>query len=104
HTLTGELHVSGEDALCLHYTLGFPIDLTREIAGERGRAVDVAGFEARMEEQRVRARTATEAAGAAKGEPLEVYRELLAAHGPTEFTGRQEPVSNAKVLALLAGP
>jgi alanyl-tRNA synthetase len=47
-----------------------------------------------MEEQRVRARAATEAAGAAKGEPLEVYRELLAAHGPTEFTGRQEPVSD----------
>jgi alanyl-tRNA synthetase len=102
-TLAGDGDVSGEDAFFLHDTLGFPIDLTREIAGERGRAVDVAGFEARMEEQRVRARAATEAAGAAKGEPLEVYRELLAAHGPTEFTGRQEPVSTAKVLALLAG-
>ena len=40
--------VSGEDAFFLHDTLGFPIDLTREIAGERGRAVDVDGFERRM--------------------------------------------------------
>jgi alanyl-tRNA synthetase len=102
-TLAGDGDVSGEDAFFLHDTLGFPIDLTREIAGERGREVDVAGFEARMQQQRVRARAATEAAGAAKGEPLEVYRELLAAHGPTEFTGRRESVSSGKVLALLAG-
>ena len=45
--------ISGDDAFFLHDTLGFPIDLTREIAGERGRAVDVAGFEALMQEQRV---------------------------------------------------
>ena len=37
--------VSGDDAFFLHDTLGFPIDLTREIAGERGRAVDLDGFE-----------------------------------------------------------
>ena len=39
--------VSGEDAFFLHDTLGFPIDLTREIAEERGHAVDLDGFEAR---------------------------------------------------------
>ena len=44
--------ISGEDAFFLHDTLGFPIDLTREIAGERGHTVDVDGFEARMREQR----------------------------------------------------
>ena len=40
--------VSGDDAFFLHDTLGFPIDLTREIAGERGRTVDVDDFEQRM--------------------------------------------------------
>ena len=40
--------VTGDDAFFLHDTLGFPIDLTREIAGERGRAVDLDGFEQRM--------------------------------------------------------
>jgi len=96
-----ERDVSGEDAFFLHDTLGFPIDLTREIAGERGRAVDLAGFEERMQEQRVRARAAAEAAGAAQGAPLELFREIVDTHGPTEFTGRQEYSSGAKVLALL---
>ena len=93
--------VTGDDAFFLHDTLGFPIDLTREIAGERGRAVDLEGFEARMQEQRVRARAAAEEAGAAKGAPLELFREIVDAHGTTEFTGRQEYSSNAKVIALL---
>ena len=48
--------VSGDDAFFLHDTLGFPIDLTREIAGERSRTVDLAGFEARMQEQRALAK------------------------------------------------
>ncbi|MDQ1454456.1 MAG: alanyl-tRNA synthetase [Actinomycetota bacterium] len=95
--------VSGDDAFFLHDTLGFPIDLTREIAGERGRAVDLAGFETRMQEQRVRARAAAEEAGAAQSAPLEIFRELVETHGPTEFTGRQEYSSNGKLLALLVG-
>ncbi|MDQ1435080.1 MAG: alanyl-tRNA synthetase, partial [Actinomycetota bacterium] len=95
--------VTGEDAFFLHDTLGFPIDLTREIAGERGREVDVAGFEERMQEQRVRARADATEAGAAPSAPLEVFRELVETHGATEFTGRQEYSSTAKVLALLIG-
>ncbi len=96
-----EKDVSGEDAFFLHDTLGFPIDLTREIAGERGRAVDHAGFEERMQEQRVRARAAAEEAGATAGAPLEFFRDIVDTHGATEFTGRQEYTSNAKVLAIL---
>ena len=57
--------VSGEDAFRLHDTLGFPIDLTREIAGERGRAVDLEGFDERMQEQRRRAQAAHKEAGGA---------------------------------------
>ncbi len=93
--------VSGDDAFFLHDTLGFPIDLTREIAGERGRAVDLVGFEAQMQEQRVRARADAAEAGAARGVPLEIFRELVDTHGPTEFTGRQEYSSTGKVLALV---
>src|SRR5439155_1635297 len=52
--------VYGEQAFFLHDTLGFPVDLTREIAEERGRRVDYDGFRARMEEQRARARAAVE--------------------------------------------
>jgi alanyl-tRNA synthetase len=48
--------IAGRDAFTLHDTYGFPIELTREIAMERGVAVDLTAFEAAMEEQRARAR------------------------------------------------
>ena len=94
--------VAGDDAFFLHDTLGFPIDLTREIAEERGRAVDVDGFTANMQEQRTRARDAVKAAGGRAGAPVELYRELLDDNGTTEFTGRREFVTEgATVLALV---
>ena len=48
--------LSGEDVFTLHDTFGFPAELTREIAGEKGVAVDTSAFEAHMNEQRQRAR------------------------------------------------
>src|SRR5258708_20417926 len=38
--------ISGADAFLLHHTFGFPIDLPRELAGERGPQVDEEGFRA----------------------------------------------------------
>ena len=101
----GRGDVTGDDAFFLHDTLGFPIDLTREIAGERGRDVDVDGFHARMQEQRARAKEAHKAAGGkGDGAPLELYRELADELGPTDFTGRQEyETVGAKVRALVGG-
>jgi alanyl-tRNA synthetase len=96
--------VSGELAFFLHDTLGFPIDLTREIAEEHGRRVDYDGFRQRMEEQRARAREAVKAEGGRESAPIELYRELVDDYGPTEFTGRQEyETTDAKVLALVSG-
>ena len=92
--------VSGADAFFLHDTLGFPIDLTREIAAERDRDVDVDDFEQRMAQQRARARAAADEAGAAAGDSG-VWRELLDEYGATEFTGRQEHVTKANVVALV---
>jgi alanyl-tRNA synthetase len=48
--------LSGEDVFTLHDTFGFPSELTREIAGERGVAVDTGAYEVKMAEQRERAR------------------------------------------------
>ncbi|HEX6311586.1 MAG TPA: alanine--tRNA ligase [Acidimicrobiia bacterium] len=96
--------VSGADAFFLHDTLGFPVDLTREIAEERGRSVDLEGFQVSMEEQRARAQQAHKEAGGKEGAPLELYRELLAESGPTEFTGRQEyETKGATVVGIVAG-
>ena len=59
--------VSGDEAFKLYDTYGFPIDLTQIIAGERGVAVDVAGFEKLLEEQRDRSRSARKTALKADG-------------------------------------
>src|SRR5205085_8833288 len=96
--------VSGEQAFFLHDTLGFPIDLTREVAGERGHAVDRNGFDVRMAEQRERAKEAAKEAGGRANAPIELYREILATAGPTEFTGRREyTTTGARVLAIIDG-
>jgi alanyl-tRNA synthetase len=49
--------VSGEDAFRLHDTFGFPFELTRELVGEAGLAVDESGFVERMSAQRSRSRS-----------------------------------------------
>jgi len=54
--LKGMPVISGEDAFKLYDTYGFPIDLTQLIAAERGQAVDTAGFERALAEQRQRSR------------------------------------------------
>jgi alanyl-tRNA synthetase len=101
--ILAEGDVSGERAFFLHDTLGFPVDLTREIAEERGRRVDYDGFRARMEEQRTRAREALKAEGGKESAPVELYRELVDDFGATEFTGRHEyETTDAKVVALIA--
>jgi alanyl-tRNA synthetase len=55
--------LAGDTAFELYDTYGFPLELTIELAGERGLTVDTAGFEAAMEQQRERARAAREKAG-----------------------------------------
>ncbi|MDH3342517.1 MAG: alanine--tRNA ligase [Gammaproteobacteria bacterium] len=52
--------IPGETAFKLYDTYGFPIDLTADIARERELEVDHAGFEVAMDEQRDRARTASQ--------------------------------------------
>src|SRR5438876_3139437 len=92
--------ISGDVAFRLHDTFGFPIDLTREIAAERGVDVDLDGFESAMGEQRRRGKEARKGAEG-DGEPVEEYREVVEQFGPTEFTGYQETESKARVLAVV---
>ncbi|HVP39792.1 MAG TPA: alanine--tRNA ligase [Candidatus Saccharimonadales bacterium] len=56
---SGSTVLSGTEVFELHDTYGFPLDLTEEIAAERGLSVDEAGFEKAMEGQRERSRAAS---------------------------------------------
>jgi alanyl-tRNA synthetase len=96
--------LSGRDVFKLHDTYGLPANLTRDIAVERGIAVDLVGFEEAMEEQRQRSRES--------GDMSAVFNTLASAIGdfyshlpPTEFVGYgyNQTSSNSKVLALISG-
>ena len=54
----GDGEISGEEAFKLHDTYGFPLELTEELARERGLPVDEDRFHELMEEQRLRSRKA----------------------------------------------
>ncbi|HUF33598.1 MAG TPA: alanine--tRNA ligase [Acidimicrobiales bacterium] len=93
----------GEVAFRLHDTYGFPLDVTREVVAERDVTVDDEGFAVAMDAQRQRAKGARKA-GPADETASEAYRELLERSGPTVFTGREEPETEARVLSLLVRP
>jgi alanyl-tRNA synthetase len=52
-------NISGAEAFKLYDTYGFPIDLTKLVAAEKGFTVDEKGFEAEMQKQKSRSRAAT---------------------------------------------
>ncbi|PYK82046.1 MAG: alanine--tRNA ligase, partial [Verrucomicrobia bacterium] len=92
----GASTISGAFAFRLYDEQGFPLDLTELMARERGLAVDVAGFERLMEEQRERARKAQ------KKEKISVEEgELKAA--PTEFLGYDYLETESVVETVLPG-
>jgi alanyl-tRNA synthetase len=97
--------LAGTVAFRLHDTYGFPLELTLEMAAERGVTVDRAGFEEAMETQRrmgqQAAATGTAGVSADAEERRAAYKALLDAHGPDTFTGYEEQVSKATVLAVV---
>ncbi len=84
--------IAGKTVFKLYDTYGFPVDLTADIARERGLTLDMKGFEQEMEAQRERARAASNF-GIAAGEGLTI-------NGQTEFTGYDHLQDNGKVVAL----
>ena len=92
--------IDGEVAFLLHDTYGFPLEVTVEIAAERGVEVDTEGFAAAMSQQQERARSARSVAAADDVAP---FVALISAAGPTEFTGRAELTSAGRVLYAADG-
>jgi alanyl-tRNA synthetase len=81
--------ITGADAFRLHDTFGFPVELTRELAAERGLSIDEAGFQAAMEEQRTRSRRSHG----------HLWADLKALPA-TEFTGYDELSGESTVVTL----
>ncbi len=95
--------LSGDKAFALHDTYGFPIDLTLEMASEKGLSVDEAGFRRLMGEQRERAKAD---ARSKKGQHAATgsYRDIADTIGhAVEFTGYSEVVSEAAVRGIVSG-
>ena len=93
--------IAGATAFRLHDTYGFPIELTQEVALERGVTVDVAGFTREMDEQRTRARADFKDKG--EGAILaEQYRELVEQFGPSHFTGYGVTSDEGRVLGVFS--
>lgn len=87
--------ISGETVFKLYDTYGFPVDLTADIARERELKVDEAGFEACMEEQKNKARAASN---------FKVdYTDQLNLEGTTDFTGYENLQDSGKIVALFKG-
>ena len=93
--LAGGVRVlDGHTAFTLYDTFGFPLDLTADVARERGIGVDEEGFERAMQAQRERARAASQFKAG----------EALPYSGPkTAFRGYESLAEEGRVVALYRG-
>jgi alanyl-tRNA synthetase len=89
--------IPGADAFRLYDTYGFPVDLTADIARERGLTVDMGGFDAAMDQQRETARAAGKFASTT-GLPADLVAQL----SPTGFLGYDQlDAGGLQIVALL---
>jgi alanyl-tRNA synthetase len=83
--------IDGETVFTLYDTYGFPVDLTADVARERGKTVDMAGYEAAMDKQRATARAASKFQAAAG---------VQYSGARTEFKGYDTLKLDARIVAL----
>lgn len=91
--------LNGEIAFKLYDTYGFPLDLTEDILRAKNIAVDNAGFDAAMEEQRNKARAAWTGSGAEATST--VWFDIQKAKGDTQFTGYVNTQGSGKIIAII---
>ena len=85
--------IDGETVFKLYDTFGFPVDLTADVARERGLEIDQAGFEAAMEAQRDRARAASR---------FGVDQRAVQLDAKSRFAGYDGTQGEGRVIALIA--
>ena len=90
---------NGEVAFKLYDTYGFPLDLTEDMLREKGIALDIDAFNAKMDAQKAQSKAGWKGTGeaAATGD----FKEIKESFGVNEFVGYEKTSSEATVLALL---
>ena len=100
---TGKLAVNaalpGDVAFKLYDTFGFPLDLTEDVLRGQGRVVELAGFDAAMERQRVEARKSWKGSGETASE--EIWFDIRERAGATEFLGYSTLIADARIVAVV---
>jgi len=91
--------ISADAAFKLYDTYGFPLDLTEEIAGEKGFSVDREGFQKAMHTQRESSRKSSAIAGEIFAETI--GHKIIKIAPPTKFLGYELSFADAEVLAIL---
>jgi alanyl-tRNA synthetase len=94
---SGDKVIPGKVAFQLYDTFGFPMDLTRTIAAERGLSVDEPGFDRHMAEQRAR----SEWKGSGEAAVGDLHKQIATELGETKFLGYDLPVARSQVKALI---
>jgi alanyl-tRNA synthetase len=90
--------IDGAAVFNLYATFGFPLELTREIAEERSKSVDLDGFaKARTEHEEKSAGNKFNVIIAGDGGMAKILKE----HGPTQFTGYKKLSDDAKIIAVI---
>ncbi|MDD5747602.1 MAG: alanine--tRNA ligase [Actinomycetota bacterium] len=95
----GKNFIDGDAAFYLHDTLGFPLELTREIAEESGLTVDEGGFAKLMKLQKSRARLSREHDSLIEEE---VFSSILLEHGTTDFQGYNSTELETRICAIVS--
>ncbi len=97
--LPADAALPGDVAFKLYDTYGFPYDLTEDALRAQSRAVDRAGFDAAMAEQKAKARAAWTGSGEKATETL--WFDLAQELGATEFVGYSTEAAQGQVLAIV---
>lgn len=101
----GQKTIGGDVLFRLYDTFGFPVDLTRLMADEKGFTVDEQGFMKHMEEARRKAKSSSKfkAISADAAHLVKLSQEAVDKIGPTKFMGYSSTKSNGRALLLSNG-
>ncbi|KAF8098893.1 hypothetical protein N665_0256s0023 [Sinapis alba] len=91
--------LSGKDAFILYDTYGFPVEITAEVAEERGVSIDMDGFEVEMENQRRQSQAAHNVVKLTVEDDADITKDI----DDTEFLGYDSLSARAVVKSLLVG-